>query len=335
MFFASIDAHLQYLTIAVLDKDAVLRLETTVEAEPEPLLQALSLFRPLRVVVETCPFWPWICDTLVPAGIDFRLAHAKELRAIAHSAQKNDRVDARLLARMLHSDLIPQAYPRSPQQREFLRLIRHRTALVRHRTALAGRIHSQLHQAQLSLPREQLLARKTRSWLMEIAASRLTIEQRRIVHSHLTLIDHYTPLIRALDREITRQGKEWPVVDLLRTVPGIGSHWGMLLAAEILPIGRFATAAHLVSYAGLAPVTRSSGGHTHYGSLPASANRWIRWAFISAVAKHVQHSPESPIARTYQQLKERIGWRKARVAAARKMATVVYRILQDQEPWRP
>lgn len=31
------------------------------------------------------------------AGIEFVLAHAQELRAIAHAEQKHDRVDARLL----------------------------------------------------------------------------------------------------------------------------------------------------------------------------------------------------------------------------------------------
>ena len=37
-----------------------------------------------------------------------------------------------------------------------------------------------------------------------------------------------------------------------------------------------------MSYAGLAPVTRSSGGHTHHGSIPPAANRWVRGALVSA-----------------------------------------------------
>jgi len=131
-------------------------LETTVSTkEPERPLAALAPYRPLEVVVETCPFWPWLYDLLVPAGIGFHLAHAKQLRAIAAAPQKSDAVDARLLARMLLSGLIPEAYPRSADQRELLRLLRHRTTLVRYRTRLAGRIHSQLHQQRLSLPREQ------------------------------------------------------------------------------------------------------------------------------------------------------------------------------------
>lgn len=62
--------------------------------EPDRLLDVLAPFRPLQVVVETCPFWPWIYDLLVPAGIDFHLANAKELRFIANAPQKKDAVDA-------------------------------------------------------------------------------------------------------------------------------------------------------------------------------------------------------------------------------------------------
>ncbi len=143
MFFAGIDAHLKYVQVGVLDRFGKLTLETRVlTREPHRLLEALAPFRPLDVVVEICPFWPWIYDLLVPEGIGFHLAHAKELRAIATAPQKTDSVDAELLARMLLSRLIPEAYPRSPEQRELLRLLRHRPALSRSRTNVAELAHA-------------------------------------------------------------------------------------------------------------------------------------------------------------------------------------------------
>jgi hypothetical protein len=60
----------------------------------------------------------------------------------------------------------------------------------------------------------------------------------------------------------------------------------------------------------------------------------VRNALVSATATHVQRAPDSPITRHYQELKARLGWRKARVAAARKLARVVYRMLQTGEPWK-
>ena len=107
----------------------------------------------------------------------------------------------------------------------------------------------------------------------------------------------------------------------------------MLLAAELVPISRFPRAEHLVSYAGLAPVTRSSGGHTHHGSIPPAANRWVRGALVSAIPSHVRYAPTSPVTVAYEQLKARLGWRVARVAAARKLARVVYVMLTRRTPW--
>jgi transposase len=271
----------------------------------------------------------------MPAGIEFRLAHAKQLRAIAQNAQKNDAVDARLLARMLHAGLIPEAYPRSPRQREMLRLVRHRCTLVRQRTQLAQRIHSQLQQNHLQLPREQLLRRAGWAWLQTVAWPALTPEQRALVHSHGQLIRTLAPMIRQLDRRIRAEAAQWPLVTLLQSVPGIGPYWGLLLAAELAPVSRFRTAVQLVSYSGLAPVTRSSGGHTRYGSLPRDANRWVRWALVSATATHVQRAPASRLSQAYQRLKGRIGWRKARIAAARKLALTLYGMLQHQTVWQP
>ncbi len=335
MYVAGLDAHLKYVAIAVVDRMGQVALETTVSTkEPERLLGALAPYRPLEAVVETCPFWPWLYDLLVPAGIGFHLAHAKQLRAIAVAPQKSDAVDARLLARMLLSGLIPEAYPRPADQRDLLRLLRHRTAVVRFRTRLVCRIHSQLHQQRLSLPREQLRRRATRAWLQETAWPRLTVEQRAIVTTHLELIDHCTPLIRALERRIAAAATGHATAPLLATIPGIGPYRSLLLAAELAPITRFRRAEHLVSYAGLAPVTRSSGGHTYHGSIPQGANRWVRGALVSAIPSHVRYAPTSPLTVAYAQLKARLGWRVARVATARKLARVGFVMLTRRTPWR-
>lgn len=335
MYFASIDAHSKVLRLAVLDKRAVIVHEDEIPCDPDRLRAALAPYRPLRVVVETCPFWPWIADALQGPDVDFRLAHATKLRAIATSAQKNDRVDTHLLGRMLHADLIPYAYPRTPAERETLRLLRHRVSLVRTRSALAARIHSQLHQANLVLEREELLRQRTRPWLLEMAQTRLTREQARLLHGHLALIDAISRQVHELDRAIRRApAPNDPLVLRLRSVPGIGRFWALLLAAELRPLSRYPDEAHFVSYCGLVPVTRSSGGHTRHGSLPKAANRWVRWALISATGKHVHQVPDSPLTCYYERQRARLGWKKARVAAAHKLAGILFHMLRREQSWR-
>lgn len=334
MFYAGIDAHSQYLRVAVLDKDGGIVAEEDVSTEPaEAITMFLAPYKPLQVVVETCPFWPWIRDQLEQDGVRFHLAHARELRAIAQHAQKNDAVDAMLLARMLRAGLIPPAHAHAPDELEHLRLVRHYAWLTRYRTLLANRIHAQLHQSGVRLGRERLMQPAGLRQLQQMGP-RLTGEQRRLIQTHLTLIRSLTEMRRALRDQIRRATRQSPLARLLESVTGIGPYWALTLSSELSPIGRFRSVDHLVSYAGLAPITRATGGHVRNGPLPRAANRWVRGALVAATMSHVRHAPDSRLTAYYRRMKERVGWRKARVATARKLARAVYGMLRTQRPWQ-
>ena len=78
---------------------------------------------------------------------------------------------------------------------------------------------------------------------------------------------------------------------------------------------------------------------THAVPTPA-ANRsklaaaWVRGALVSAIPSHVRWAPTSPVTRAYAQLTARLGWRVARVAAARKLLRIVYVMLRRCNAWR-
>lgn len=337
MYYGGIDAHKSYLTVVVVDKEGkeVHRRRRVPVGDGEPLMATLEGFRPLEVVVETCPFWPWIHDKLEPTEIGFHLAHASRLEAIAKTKTKTDSVDAELLARMLATGLIPEAYPKPASQRELCHLLRHRATLVRDRTRSCNRIHNQLQQRGLQLAREKLLRTEGRSWLQEEAWSELSPEQRQIVRTQLDLIDMLSPKIDELDDRIEERAQEDSAASLLRTIPGIGAYRSLLLAAEITPLSRFASPAKLVSYSGLAPKTRQSGtGAPRHGPIPKGANRWVRGELISAIPTHVGAAPDSSLSTYYERQKERLGWATARVATARKLCRAIYAMLSTGEVWR-
>jgi transposase len=130
-------------------------------------------------------------------------------------------------------------------------------------------------------------------------------------------------------------GTDIPAVTLLRTIPGIGAYRGLVIATETLPITRFPSPAHLVSYAGLAPTSSQSGKRPiRHGSIPAGANRWLRAAFVRAVVTHIQHAPDSWLSRSHEQTRQRLGWQVARVATARRLARAVHAMLRTGTVWR-
>jgi transposase len=301
--------------------------------EVDRLVALLEDHAPLEVVVEASGSWPWIYDRLEGPDVHVVLAHPKKLRAIAESNYKTDAIDAELLARMRLVDLIPEVYPKPIEQRELATLVRHRARLVRQRTGTAGRIHGELHSVGLSLRRGELLTRAGRRWVHTEAWPLFGPEQQLLIETHERLIDVLTEMIQGLDRRIARIGREIPAVQLLETIPGIGAYRALLIVSETDPIERFAAPKHLVSYAGLAPVSSRSGKSVRYGSIPAGANRWLRGAFVQAALSHCRFAPDSPLTAYYEEMKERVGWRVARIATARKLARVVHAMLRTGQVW--
>lgn len=336
MFFAGIDAHTRYVVVVIIDSmgERVLGPTRVRVEQPDRLLALLAPYRPLDAVMESSSSWPWLHDLISSAGIRFVLAHARRLRAIAESTYKRDEIDAELLARMRLAGLIPEVYPTPGGQREWATLLRHRATLVRQRTALVNRIHAQLHAVGLYLSRGRLLTRGGQQWLLTEAWPRLGAEQRALVRSHLRLIAALQPLVRSIDHHIVQVAAPIPQAQLLTTVTGIGPHRALLLCAETLPISRFRTAGHLVSYAGLAPRSSQTGQRgVRHGPLPAGANRWLRGALVRTVVAHVRHAPDSWLAQYYLAQKARVGWATARVAAARKLARAIHAMLRTNTVW--
>ena len=81
MFVAGIDAHATYLVVAVVSKDgrSLRSRSASGNTEPDRLVELLSAYRPLEVVVEASPSWSWLCDLLNGPDCRFVLAHAKKL----------------------------------------------------------------------------------------------------------------------------------------------------------------------------------------------------------------------------------------------------------------
>jgi transposase len=309
-----------------------IRIKNTQEDRLDDLLQQ---YQPLEVVVETSPAWPWLFDRLEGQGIHFVLAHAKRLRVIAESNYKSDDIDAELLARMRLAGLIPEVHAKCVEQREQAVLLRNRARLVRERTRMVNRIHAQIHNVGLHLERGRLLTQDGRQWVRDVAWPLLGDERRLLIEMQWTLIDQLVPMIKTLDRRVEHVGREIPAVALLETVPGIGPYRALLIATETLPITRFRTPGHLVSYAGLAPRSSQSGLRPiRHGSIPAGANRWLRGTFVRAVVNHVTYAPDSWLSQSYELIRQRLGWQVARIATARRLARAVHAMLRTGEVWR-
>src|SRR6185437_1243217 len=97
-----------------------------------------------RIALETGTHSPWVSRLLSGLGHEVIVAHARKVRLIGESRRKDDRLDARTLARLARIDpqLLSPVKHRSAQAQADLTLIRARAGLVRARTALVNTVRS-------------------------------------------------------------------------------------------------------------------------------------------------------------------------------------------------
>ena len=103
---------------------------------------------------------------------------------------------------------------------------------------------------------------------------------------------------------------------------------GAVFVAEIGDVSRFDSAKRLTSWAGLTPKHRESDTTVIRGPITKQGSGLVRWAAVEAVARY---RGGAPIKDTYLRIAQRKGNKVARVAAARKLLTLVFYGIQDGE----
>jgi transposase len=109
-------------------------------------------------------------------------------------------------------------------------------------------------------------------------------------------------------------------------VPGVGPVLAAVFVAEIGDVHRFASAAHLASWAGLTPRHRESDTVVRRGPITKQGSTLVRWAAVEAAhsAGHAGWLTEKRAA-----IAGRRGRNVATVAVARKLLTLIYYGLRD------
>lgn len=325
MVYVGMDVHRKRTQVAILDdqgKELVNRNMPNDVGELATLLGDLEPGTP--VAFEAAYGWSWLVDLLETLEFEPHLAHPGGCKAIASSRLKNDRVDARILAHLLRTDLLPESWIAPTDVRDLRALMRHRTRLVRIGTGLKNRIHAVVADQGVQLERE-LWTVQGRQWLAELELSPI---QRMVVDDCLTLLDTLTSRIAVLEREIRRRAKPDKRVEALMELPGIGLLTAMMLVAEIGDVSRFPTARKLCAWAGLTPSVRNSDRTVRHGHITKQGSTWVRWSLEEAahVAKRYP-----PFSKPFADIAHRRGKKIATVAIARKLLARSFHILQAVE----
>jgi transposase len=206
MVYIGVDLHRKRSQLAAIDSAGQLLFNRSIPSESDAFLRVFGELapEPIEVAFEATIGWGWFADLLADVGVAAHMAHPLATRAIATARVKNDAVDAKTLAHLLRTHLLPEAWIAPLEVREARRLVRMRAGLVRMRSRLKCQIHALLAEAGVSVSMTDLFGRGGRDLLAGLKLP--AISQGRL-EANLRLIDTLGGEIDAAEREIARRSR--------------------------------------------------------------------------------------------------------------------------------
>jgi len=251
-------------------------------------------------------------------------------RAIASAKIKTDKIDALVLARLLRSGYLPTVWEPDEQTRQIRREMSIHSALVADRTRLKNRIHSVLAGSLIPVPVADLFSLKGRDWLGSAAFPE---EGVRIE------VDRWMRQLQTTEQEIgahhqllAKKAYEDDRVRLLMTLPGVNYPVALSLISALGDINRFPDPDRAASYLGLVPSTHGSADKVYHGPITKRGRSHSRWMLVQA-AQHLADHP-GPLGHFFRRLAARKNRNVAVVATARKLVTIAWHMLRNNEPYR-
>lgn len=296
------------------------------ENSPAMLVEVVSEAGPdPEVVMEATWGWYWAADVLADMGARVHLAHPLGIKGFENRRVKNDLVDAAILADLLRLGSLPESWIAPDSIRQLRELVRYRHKLCQLRTGLKSQVHSVLGKEGLIPQLQDIWGPVGAVYLNELKlgdAYEVRLESLR------DLIEIHDREIIELDRRIHGRLRDDVGYRVIQQLNGVGPVHAAVFVAEVGDIGRFPNPRRLCSWAGLTPRLRESDTKTYRGGITKQGSALVRWSAVEAVSRY--HGGV-PIRDSFHRIADRRGRNIARVAAARKLLTLVFYGLRDHE----
>jgi len=281
----------------------------------------------IQVAIEPVAGWRWVSQLLEEAGMNVHIAHPRKIQLIAKSTKKTDAEDSRTLANLLHSGFFPEAHKSREEIYQLRLLLRERTFIVRQRTSVKNQIHGiattqGLHHIVGGNP----LFKRGKVGIMN--GENFVLKELHYLEEDLE------KRIKPFDEKLQLEINKYPEAKILQTIPGVGVVTALTIISEVDDFKRFKTGKRLTSFAGLVPRQRSSGETIRYGSITHAGSAPLRTALVET-AMRIREGNAPELFAFVKRLTPICGAKKARVALARKLLIIMWKMIVSNTSYNP
>ena len=293
---------------------------------------------PVTVVMEACGSAHHWGRQLQGLGHQVVLLPAHQVRPYV-LRNKTDRTDAKGLLEAYRNDDIHRVPVKSIDQQTVTALHRLRSAWVAERTAMINTLRGLLRELGFVIPVGAQYVVPRAGGLIEDAESGLPDALREACAEVCADLRTLEKRIAGIERHLEALASQLPVVERLRSIPGVGLLTATALVAVTADIQRFPSGRHFASYLGLTPREHSSGSKRRLGSISKRGDVYLRMLLIHGARStlwHAKRLQEPDRLRAWAlRLEKTVGHNKAAVALANKMARIVWVVWKHDRHFEP
>ena len=302
-------------------------------------------------------YWIPVWNVLEGPGLKLMLVNPATVRALR--GRKTDRIDARRLAEYLQHGLLNGSFVPSRRLRQLRELTRMRVHVQQDRNRVINQIGRLLETVNIKLSavasnivgvsgkamlralaagvrRPETLAHKAlgtlRTKIPELIAAfdgRPDAHFEWMLNRLLEKLDWLDAELAGINRQLDERMRDY--ADLIRrldTIPGVDVVVAQAVIAETgTDMTQFPDAAHLASWAGLCPGNAESAGKRFSGRT-RKGDRYLRRILVQS-AWAAAHTNGSFLQALFFRIARRRGEKKACVAVAHRIATIIWKIIRD------
>src|SRR6056297_459703 len=283
-----------------------------------------------RIVFETGPLSVWFYHALCSEGLPAICIDARHAKAALDMApNKTDANDADGLAHLAEVGFFREVRVKGFDSMLTRTLVAARRQLVRITTALSNQIRGLMKTFGLVVPAGK--------------GSNFERNVRRLLTDHPGLSEIMLPLLEAwrttrlqsveLGRQLVAQARRVKACQLLMSIPGVGVITATAFVTAIENLDNFRRSRSVGAWLSLTTRRYQSGEVDYDGHISRRGDRHVRSLLYEAAMVILTRSRADSDLRTWGlKLKERIGFKRAAVAVARKLAVIMHAMLRADTP---
>lgn len=346
MLCLGIDQHRKQLTVSIRNEQGDVVLKRQVSTEWDRVRKFFEELRELAepeggflAIVEICGFNDWLLEMLAEYGCRETVLIQPEKK----SRKKTDRRDASALSQLLWVNRdrvldgkrvhgLKRIVLPSKEEQENRQL----TALRRRMTALRTRTINKVqhillkHNLQHVCPTKGIKTKKARQWLTELPLDEVDRLEMDLL---LAQWERWDTQVAEIDKKIQKRQQKHKTAPILATIPGASAYSSLALASRIGSIEDFPRPGSLANYWGLTPGCRNSGEATNrLGSITKEGSALVRFILAQLVVHVLRRDPV--MKAWHARIKKRRGSKIARVAVMRRLATIIWHMVKNNEAYR-